>query len=72
MTEISKYKGFIECPFCGDRTMVMKGTHGRASHRCKCGKLLLFDYDRMTAERAAPLRGGTKYFKDKRISMVAD
>lgn len=72
MTEVSKYKGYIECPYCRDKTMVMNGAHGKASHRCKCGTFLLFDYDRMTAERAGPLRGGAKYFKDKEIAMVTD
>ena len=65
MIEVSDYKGFIQCPFCKEKAMVKKSAHGQASHRCKCGKLLLFDYDSMTAEPAEPIRGATKYFTDK-------
>lgn len=72
LIEISEYKGFIKCPFCQDKAMVRKNAHGQASHRCKCGKYLLFDYDNMTAKPAAPIRGATKFFTDKRIAMVTD
>lgn len=65
MIEISKYKGYIKCPFCGDKAMVMNDAHGRASHRCKCGKFLLFDYDKMVAEPGGVLRGAAKYFMDR-------
>ena len=66
MIEVNDYKGFIQCPFCKEKAMVKKGTRGQASHRCKCGKILMFDYDSMTAELAGPLRGGSKYFTDKK------
>lgn len=72
MTEINEYKGFIECPHCRNKAMVMKSAHGQASHKCKCGKILLFDYDKMTAKTVGALRGGVKFFTDKRITMVAD
>ncbi len=65
MDAVNKYKGYIKCPFCGDKTFVMKNAHGKASHKCKCGKCLLFDYDSMQANQFAPLRGGAKYFNDR-------
>lgn len=72
LRDIDEYKGFIKCPFCKAKSMVKRDAHGQATHWCKCGKLVLFDYDRMTAEPADPIRGATKHFTDKRISMVAD
>lgn len=65
MDAVNKYKGYIKCPFCGDKTLVMKNAHGKASHKCKCGKCLLFDYDIMIAEHSAPVRGATKFFNDR-------
>ncbi len=72
MIDFNEYKGFIQCPFCRDKAMVKRNTHGQATHRCKCGKFILFDYDTMTAEQAEPLRGGAKYFTDKKIALVTD
>lgn len=72
MIEIEEYKGVIPCPFCKEKTMVKKNAHGQASHRCKCGKIIMFDYDKMTAEPMKPLRGAAKYFRDKSIKTVAD
>ena len=72
MTELSDYKGFIKCPFCRDKTFVKKNAHGQASHRCKCGKFILFNYDSMTAKEAVTIRGGAKYFTDNKIALVTD
>lgn len=72
MTEIEEYKGVITCPFCKEKTMVKRNARGQASHKCKCGKIIMFDYDRMTAEPMKPIRGAAKYFRDKAIKAVTD
>ena len=43
--ETDNYKGVIVCPFCGAKTFVEFGAHGRASTQCRCKKYLVFDYD---------------------------
>ena len=52
--------------------MVKKNARGQASHRCKCGKIIMFDYDKMTAVPMKPIRGAAKYFRDKTIKAVTD
>jgi DNA-directed RNA polymerase subunit RPC12/RpoP len=61
---IKDYKGIIACPYCGEKTIVKADARGQASHHCRCGKLLLFDYDKMTASPMHPLRGAMKYFQE--------
>jgi len=72
VTEIEDYRGVIPCPYCNEKTMVKKNARGQASHRCKCGKIIMFDYDKMTAIPMKPIRGAAKYFRDKTIKAVTD
>lgn len=72
MTEIDEYRGVINCPFCKEKTMVKNNARGQASHKCKCGKIILFDYDKMTAIPIRPIRGAAKHFRDKQIATITD
>ena len=65
LNEFEELKGFIPCPFCGKKALVKWDAHGQASHPCKCGQYLLFDYDAMTAEPTKPMRGAVKRFMDR-------
>ena len=65
LEKLEDFKGFIPCPICGAKAMVKKDAHGQASHPCKCGQFLLFDYDKMTAIPIKSYRGMSKYFMDR-------
>ena len=58
-------KGMIQYPCCPSQTAVVaRDAHGQIFVRCPgCGKFLLLDNDRMTAEIAGPCRGAAARFK---------
>lgn len=63
--ETDNYKGVIVCPFCGAKTFVEFGAHGRASSQCRCKKYLVIDFDQMVAIPSKPKRGLSMRFRTK-------
>lgn len=57
-------KGMIPYPCCkAQKAMVYMSAHGQSSHKCpRCGKVTVFDYDKMIAWTARPIRGATHKF----------
>ena len=68
-TSAEALKGIIVFPCCPqEKVMPYESCQGRASLKCpKCGKIALFDYDRMTARPAPPARGAVRKFKTLRL-----
>lgn len=56
-----KIKGYITYPCCPkEKNLVYEGAHGKNSCRCgRCGKFLLFDYDKMEANIISAVKGAT-------------
>lgn len=66
MTDTDEYTGVIVYPCCPrEKVLVKRGTLGAASQKCPhCGKYVLFDYNKMTAELIRPVRGAARHFVD--------
>ena len=62
--EEDELKGMISYPCCkAQKAMVYMNAHGQSSHKCpNCGKVTVFDYDKMIAWTARPFRGTTREF----------
>ena len=62
MTNQEKIKGAIRCPVCKkEKVIAYEGASGKASVRChKCGRYLLVDWDKMTAQENEACKGAYK------------
>lgn len=61
-----RIKGIIQYPCCPKQTAVVsKDAHGQASVQCaNCKRLILLDYDKMTASITKPCKGVAARFKN--------
>ena len=68
-TNTEALKGMVVFPCCPqEKDMAFESCRGRASLKCpRCGKIALFDYDRMTARTVPRMRGATQKFKTVRL-----
>lgn len=66
-SNIKELKGQILYPCCPkEKAMVGKTCHGKASYKCpRCGKFVLFDFDRMKAYPITAMRSASQRFKIK-------
>lgn len=52
------FKGMIQYPCCSHKALVYEGASGKVSIPCtRCGKYILFDYDKMTASIGGAAKG---------------
>ena len=58
-------KGIILFPCCpNEKVIVYEGSKGSTSNKCpRCRKMAVFNFDRMTAAAAAPIRGAVHKLK---------
>lgn len=61
-----KLNGMIEFPCCKkEKVMIYEGTSGRCSVKCpRCGKYVIFDYDKMEAVLGAAIRGASHKLRE--------